>query len=57
MIDKNPDMLFLIIGKHTTSVVQEEGENTVRVWSKKIEILGLQHHVKFINTFTARGIT
>jgi hypothetical protein len=43
------DILFLIIGKTHPSVVQEEGENTES--GTKIEILGLQHHVKFINTY------
>jgi hypothetical protein len=40
--------LFLIIGKTHPSVVQEEGENRRSLDKNKI---GLQHHVKFINTY------
>ena len=51
LIDKNPDILFLIIGKTHPSVVQEEGEKYRNSLEQKIEKLGLQHHVKFINTY------
>ena len=51
IIDKNPDILFLIIGKTHPSVVQEEGEKYRQSLEQKIEILGLQHHVKFINSY------
>lgn len=51
LIVKNPDILFLIIGKTHPSVVQEEGEKYRHSLEQKIEILGLQHHVKFINSY------
>lgn len=51
IISKNPDILFLIIGKTHPSVVLEEGEKYRQSLEQKIEILGLQHHVKFINTY------
>ncbi|MFV8333964.1 glycosyltransferase [Flavobacterium sp. GSP14] len=51
IINKNPDILFLIIGKTHPSVVKEEGEKYRQSLEQKIEILGLQHHVKFINTY------
>ena len=51
IIEKNPDVLFLIIGKTHPSVVLEEGEKYRHSLEQKIETLGLQDHVKFINSF------
>nr|WP_315250694.1 glycosyltransferase [uncultured Flavobacterium sp.] len=51
IIDKNPDILFLIIGKTHPSVVKEEGEIYRHSLEQKIEILGLQQNVKFINAY------
>ena len=51
IIDKNPDVLFLIIGKTHPSVVKEEGERYRHNLEQKIEILGLKQHVKFINVY------
>ncbi|WP_066331063.1 glycosyltransferase [Flavobacterium crassostreae] len=51
IIEKNPAVLFLIIGKTHPSVVLEEGEKYRDSLKQKIETLGLQQHVKFINAF------
>lgn len=51
IIDKNPDVLFLIIGKTHPSVIKEEGEKYRHSLKQKMEILGLTKHVKFINSF------
>ncbi|MEO6175820.1 MAG: glycosyltransferase [Flavobacterium circumlabens] len=48
---QNPDILFLIIGKTHPSVVKNEGEKYRDFLKKRIEILGLQAHVKFINSY------
>lgn len=51
IIDKIPEVLFLIIGKTHPSVVKEEGEKYRQGLQQKIEILGLHQHVKFINAY------
>jgi glycosyltransferase involved in cell wall biosynthesis len=51
IIDKNPDVLFLIIGKTHPSVLKEEGEVYRNSLEQKIEILELKEHVKFINAY------
>ncbi|WP_051219125.1 glycosyltransferase [Flavobacterium frigidarium] len=51
IIAKSPNVLFLIIGKTHPSVVLEEGEKYREGLEHKIETLGLQQHVKFINSF------
>lgn len=51
IIEKHPQVLFLIIGKTHPSVLNEEGEkyrdSLIDIVNKK----SLQHHVKFINAF------
>ncbi|MEO8253298.1 MAG: glycosyltransferase [Flavobacterium sp.] len=51
IIKKYPDVLFLIIGKTHPTVVQEEGEKYRSALEQKIKKLGLEEHVKFINSF------
>ncbi|MGG7036004.1 MAG: glycosyltransferase [Flavobacterium sp.] len=51
IIKKNDDVLFLIIGKTHPSVAKEEGEKYRSMLEAKIETLGIQDHVQFINRF------
>lgn len=51
IIAKNPDVLFLIIGKTHPSVIKEEDEAYRQSLAQKIKVLDLQQHVKFINAF------
>lgn len=51
IISDHPDTLFLIIGKTHPGVVKQEGELYRNSLQAKVEELGLQRHVKFINRF------
>lgn len=51
IVKKNPDVLFLIIGKTHPSVVKQEGEKYRKMLTDKITALQLQSHVKFVNYF------
>ncbi len=51
IVSRNPDVLFLIIGKTHPSVARNEGEKYRDFLKKRVEILGLQAHVKFINAY------
>jgi len=51
IIDINPDVLFLVIGKTHPGVVKSEGEKYRTMLEEKVESLKLQHHVKFINRY------
>ena len=51
IVKKNPDVLFLIIGKTHPTVVKQEGEKYRTLLESKVVELGLQNHVKFINYF------
>jgi glycosyltransferase involved in cell wall biosynthesis len=53
IVDKNPDVLFLIIGKTHPTVVLQEGEKYRELLVEKIEALGLQNNVQFINKYVA----
>ncbi len=53
IVDKNPDVLFLIIGKTHPTVVLNEGEVYREFLMKKIEENGLQNNVQFINKYVA----
>ncbi|MCX6209822.1 MAG: glycosyltransferase [Bacteroidetes bacterium] len=50
-IEKNPNILFLIIGKTHPSVVSQEGEAYREMLEDIVEKLHLKHHVTFINYF------
>ncbi len=51
IVKKNPDVLFLIIGKTHPTVVKQEGEKYRTMLEAKVVELGLQNNVKFINYF------
>lgn len=53
IVAQNPDVLFLIIGKTHPTVVINEGEVYREFLTQKIETLGLQNHVQFINKYVA----
>lgn len=55
IIKKNPNVLFLIIGKTHPSVVKNEGELYREMLQKMVLDLELQQHVKFINYFLPLG--
>jgi len=51
VIEINPDVVFLIIGKTHPDIVKSEGEKYRNMLETKVETLGLQKHVKFINQY------
>lgn len=51
IIQKNPDVLFLIIGKTHPTVVKEQGEAYRQKLETMVKKLQLQKHVQFINAF------
>jgi glycosyltransferase involved in cell wall biosynthesis len=51
IIKKNPDVLFLIIGKTHPTVVKNEGEKYRDMLKEKVTSLQLQSHVRFVNYF------
>lgn len=51
IIAKNPEVIFLIIGKTHPSVVKHEGEQYRQMLKEKIITLELQEYVKFINDY------
>ena len=53
VVDKAPEVLFLIIGKTHPTVALNEGEQYREFLQQKIEDLGLQHNVAFINKYVA----
>jgi len=51
IIKKNPEVLFLIIGKTHPNIIKSEGEVYRKMLEDKVHHLGLQQHVQFINHF------
>lgn len=51
IVNKSPETLFLIIGKTHPTVAQNEGEVYRESLVKKIQELGLENNVKFINKY------
>ena len=51
IVEQNPDVLFLIIGKTHPSVVKHEGEKYRKMLEVKVAALKMQEHVKFVNQF------
>ncbi len=51
IVSKNPDVLFLIIGKTHPSVFLNEGEEYRQMLEKRVAELNLTSYVKFINYF------
>lgn len=53
IIEKNPEIIFLIIGKTHPSVIKEEGEKYRNMLEEKIRALQLQNNVRFVNEYLA----
>lgn len=51
IIEANPDVLFMIIGKTHPGVVAHEGEQYREMLENKVKALQLEAHVKFINQY------
>src|SRR5690606_3853355 len=51
IIKKNPEVLFLIIGKTHPNIIKNEGEVYREMLEDKVHHLDLQQHVQFINHF------
>ncbi len=51
IIKQNPNIVFLIIGKTHPEVVKIEGEKYREMLATKVETMGLQDHVRFINRY------
>lgn len=51
IIEKNPEVLFLIIGKTHPTVIKEEGEKYRIGLEERIKTLQIQNHVQFINEY------
>ena len=51
IIEKNSDVVFLIIGKTHSGVVQTEGEQYREMLQNKVQTLQLDKHVRFINEY------
>jgi len=51
ILEKHPDVIFLVIGKTHPSVLKREGEAYRHSLESKINELGLQQHVRFINQY------
>lgn len=51
IVQNNPDVLFLIIGKTHPSVVKQEGEQYRRSLEERVAVLEMEEHVLFINQF------
>ena len=51
IIKYNPDVVFLAIGKTHPGVIQSEGEKYRNSLEQKVIDLGLEAHVKFINSY------
>lgn len=53
VVDKTPEVLFLIIGKTHPTVALHEGEKYRESLQKRVTELGLENNVKFINKYVA----
>ncbi len=53
IIDKHPDVLFLVIGKTHPEIVKREGESYRQGLQELTHKLGLQDHVQFIDQYVA----
>jgi glycosyltransferase involved in cell wall biosynthesis len=51
ILNKHPDVLFLIIGKTHPNVVKEEGEKYRNMLLAKVDELKLQDNVRFVNHY------
>ena len=53
IVKTNPEVIFLIIGKTHPEVVKWEKEKYRDMLEAKVKALGLEHHVRFINSYLA----
>lgn len=51
IVEKNPEVLFLAIGKTHPGVIKTEGETYRNMLEEKVISLNLEKHVKFINKY------
>lgn len=51
IVKENPGVIFLVIGKTHPGVILSDGETYRNMLEAKVEKLGLQNYVKFINYF------
>ncbi|MCF8256396.1 MAG: glycosyltransferase [Flavobacteriales bacterium] len=51
IVQEHPETLFLIIGKTHPGVVKQEGERYRESLQQKVEHLGLQQNVRFVNRY------
>lgn len=51
IIRTDPSVLFLVIGKTHPTVVKNEGEVYRNMLEEKVKTLGLENHVRFVNTY------
>lgn len=51
IVEVNPDVLFLVIGKTHPGVIKSEGEKYRAMLEEKVDFLQLRQHVKFINRY------
>lgn len=51
IIKKNPDVVFLVIGKTHPSIIKHDGEKYRLMLEARVSTLKLQHHVHFINSY------
>ena len=51
IVSKNAKVLFLVIGKTHPNIVKHDGEVYREMLEEKVKNLGLQKHVKFINSY------
>jgi glycosyltransferase involved in cell wall biosynthesis len=51
IIKCHPNIMFLVIGKTHSGVLQSEGETYRKLLESKVAALNLQNHVRFINQF------
>ncbi|ASS50863.1 MAG: mannosyltransferase [Candidatus Fluviicola riflensis] len=53
VIEKNPDLLFLVIGKTHPEVVKQEQESYRDMLEQMVQELNLENHVQFINQYVS----
>jgi glycosyltransferase involved in cell wall biosynthesis len=51
IIKCHPDIMFLVIGKTHSGILQSEGESYRKLLEAKVDALNLHNHVQFINQF------
>jgi glycosyltransferase involved in cell wall biosynthesis len=53
IIKTHPEVMFLVLGKTHPEVVKQEGEKYRGMLEQKVQELGLQDHVRFVNKYLA----